>query len=41
MSLMSDTVIEATQVTRTFYISAGFMREKLPLHAVNGVDLKI
>lgn len=38
---MSETVIAAENVTRTFYISAGFMREKLPLHAVNGVDLNV
>lgn len=38
---MSETVIEAEGITRTFYISAGFMREKKPLHAVNGVDLKV
>ena len=38
---MSDTVLQAKDVTRTFMISAGFMKPKRPLHAVNGVDLKI
>ena len=38
---MSDLVMEATDVTRTFMISSGFMQPKRPLHAVNGVDLKI
>ncbi len=38
---MSEAVIEARDVTRTFMISAGFMRGKRPLHAVNGVDLRV
>ncbi len=38
---MTDTIIEANDVTRTFMISAGFMRQRRPLHAVNGVDLRI
>lgn len=38
---MSDIVLEAADVTRTFMISSGFMQPKRPLHAVNGVDLKI
>ncbi len=38
---MSDIVLEAKDVTRTFMIAAGFMKPKRPLHAVNGIDLKI
>lgn len=38
---MSDTVISAKDITRTFLISQGFMRGKKPLHAVNGVNLDI
>ena len=38
---MTDTVLEAKGVTRTFMISGGFMKAKRPLHAVNGVDLRI
>jgi peptide/nickel transport system ATP-binding protein len=38
---MSDPVIEVSDVTRTFMISAGFMRGKKPLHAVNGVSLNV
>ncbi|MFY0612287.1 MAG: ATP-binding cassette domain-containing protein [Hyphomicrobiaceae bacterium] len=38
---MSDVVLEAKDVTRTFMISSGFMKPKRPLHAVNGVDLRI
>ena len=38
---MSDPVVEAKDVTRTFMISAGFMRGKKPLHAVNGISLKV
>ena len=38
---MTDTVLEAKGITRTFMISSGFMKPKRPLHAVNGVDLKI
>ncbi len=36
-----DIVLEARDVTRTFMISAGFLRGKRPLHAVNGVNLKV
>jgi peptide/nickel transport system ATP-binding protein len=38
---MSDSVIEAKNVTRTFMISSGFMRGKKPLHAVNGISLNV
>jgi peptide/nickel transport system ATP-binding protein len=38
---MSDPVIEVSDVTRTFMISAGFMRGKKPLHAVNGISLNV
>jgi len=38
---MSDTVISARDVTRTFMISAGAFRGKKPLHAVNGVSLEV
>jgi len=38
---MSDIVLEAKDVTRTFMISGGFMKPKRPLHAVNGIDLRI
>ena len=38
---MSNVVLEARDVTRTFMISAGFMRGKRPLHAVNGVSLQV
>ncbi len=38
---MADTVFEARDVTRTFMISAGFFKGKRPLHAVNGVDMKL
>ncbi len=38
---MSDPVIEARDVTRTFMISSGFMRAKKPLHAVNGITLDV
>ena len=37
----NDFVLEARDVTRTFMISAGFMRGKRPLHAVNGINLKV
>ena len=36
-----DAVIEVRGVTRTFMISGGFMKPKRPLHAVNGVNLRI
>lgn len=38
---MSTTVIEAKDVHQTFMISAGAFRGKRPLHAVNGVSVKI
>ncbi len=38
---MSATVIEAKDVNQTFMISAGAFRGKRPLHAVNGVSVKI
>ena len=38
---MSDPIIEVSDVTRTFMISAGFMRGKKSLHAVNGVSLNV
>src|SRR5688572_6927086 len=39
---MNDTdVLSALDVTRTFLVSQGFMREKKALHAVNGVKLSI
>ena len=38
---MSDVMIEAKRVTKTFMISAGAFRSKRPLHAVNGVDLTV
>ncbi len=38
---MNGSIIEVSAVTRTFMISAGFMRGKKPLHAVNGVSLDV
>ena len=38
---MNPVVLEARNVTQTFMISAGALRDKKPLHAVNGVDLTI
>ncbi len=38
---MSEVVLEAKDVTRTFMISGGFMKPQRPLHAVNGVDMRI
>ncbi|MBO6519411.1 MAG: ATP-binding cassette domain-containing protein [Rhodospirillales bacterium] len=38
---MTETVISAKDVTRTFMISAGAFRGKKPLHAVNGVSLDV
>ena len=38
---MSNIVLAAKDATRTFMISAGFMKPRRPLHAVNGVDLEI
>jgi peptide/nickel transport system ATP-binding protein len=39
--MSGDTVLEVSGATRTFQISGGFMKPKRPLHAVNGVDLRI
>lgn len=41
MADQEDIVLEARDVTRTFMISAGFMKGKKPLHAVNGINLKV
>ncbi len=38
---MSDTILETIDVRKTFQIKQGFFREKKPLHAVNGVSLKV
>jgi peptide/nickel transport system ATP-binding protein len=38
---MSDVVLEAREVFKTFHISAGAFRGRRPLHAVNGVSLKV
>ena len=38
---MSEIMIQAKDVTKTFMISAGPFRGKRPLHAVNGVDLTV
>jgi peptide/nickel transport system ATP-binding protein len=38
---MSELVLEARDVVRTFYVSTGFMKPKIALHAVNGVNLAI
>ncbi len=38
---MSEIVLEARDISRSFMISQGFMRAKRPLHAVNGVNLKL
>ncbi len=38
---MTETVISARDVTKTFMISAGAFRGKKPLHAVNGVSLDV
>ena len=38
---MSERVLEARDVRRTFMVSAGFMKPKRPLHAVNGVNLTL
>jgi peptide/nickel transport system ATP-binding protein len=37
----SATMLEATDVTRTFMVSQGFMRGKRPLHAVNGISMTV
>jgi peptide/nickel transport system ATP-binding protein len=38
---MSEPVLEARDVRCTYQVSAGFMRPKTPLHAVNGIDLHV
>jgi len=38
---MSELVLEARDVVRTFNVSTGFMKPKIPLHAVNTVNLSI
>jgi peptide/nickel transport system ATP-binding protein len=38
---MTEVILEARNVYKTFQISAGAFRPKRPLHAVNGVSLKI
>ena len=38
---MTGQVLEARDVRRTFMVSGGFMRPKRPLHAVNGVELRV
>ena len=38
---MTDVVLEAKDVRRTFMVSSGFMKPKRPLHAVNGVNLSV
>jgi len=38
---MTAPVLEVRGVTRTFMISGGFMKAKRPLHAVNGVNLRV
>lgn len=38
---MTQTVLEAKDVRRTFMVSSGFMQPKRPLHAVNGVNLSV
>ncbi len=37
----SAAMLEASDVTRTFMVSQGFMRGKRPLHAVNGVSMTV
>lgn len=38
---MTNLMLEAKDVRRTFMVSSGFMKEKRPLHAVNGVNLSV
>ena len=38
---MSELVLEARDAVRTFHVSTGFMKPKIALHAVNGVNLAI
>ena len=37
----SAAMLEASDVTRTFMVSQGFMRGKRPLHAVNGISMAV
>jgi peptide/nickel transport system ATP-binding protein len=37
----SAAMLEASDVTRTFMVSQGFMRGKKPLHAVNGISMTV
>ncbi|MCP4377266.1 MAG: ATP-binding cassette domain-containing protein, partial [bacterium] len=34
-------MLQAKDVRRTFMVSAGFMKPKSPLHAVNGINLSV
>jgi len=38
---VTEVILEARNVYKTFHISAGAFRPKRPLHAVNGVSLKV
>jgi peptide/nickel transport system ATP-binding protein len=38
---MTEAILEARNVYKTFHISAGAFRPKRPLHAVNGVSLEV
>ncbi len=38
---MTDAILEARDIHRTFQVSGGFMRRKQALRAVNGVDLAV
>ena len=38
---MTEIMLEARDVRRTFMVSSGFMKPKRPLHAVNGVNLSV
>lgn len=37
----SAAMLEASDITRTFMVSQGFMRGKRPLHAVNGISMTV
>ena len=37
----SAAMLEASDITRTFLVSQGFMRGKRPLHAVNGISMTV
>jgi peptide/nickel transport system ATP-binding protein len=39
--MSGEAVLEVRDVTRTFMLSGGFMKPKRPLHAVNGVNLRV